>query len=117
MPKTVHRLLEKDVNKLVGVCRNCGNVSLRVKGNGVRCDVGRRHQTGARRSRAQYRGVFTTLKEWTCRVCYVKDTDMRFFDVDHVDSDHNNNSENNLQLLCPSCHRRKTITLWDSWKK
>jgi len=25
-------------------------------------------------------------------------------EVDHIDGDSNNNSENNLRLLCPNCH-------------
>lgn len=30
-------------------------------------------------------------------------------DVDHIDANHNNNSEDNLQTLCANCHRLKTF--------
>ena len=30
------------------------------------------------------------------------------YHVDHIDSDRNNNSEDNCQLLCPCCHAVKT---------
>ena len=29
-------------------------------------------------------------------------------DVDHIDSDHNNNDPSNLRTLCANCHRLKT---------
>ena len=30
------------------------------------------------------------------------------FHIDHIDNNHNNNDDSNLQLLCPSCHGKKT---------
>ena len=30
------------------------------------------------------------------------------YEVDHIDSNHNNNDVNNLQVLCVWCHRKKT---------
>lgn len=29
-------------------------------------------------------------------------------DIDHIDGNHNNNDESNLQTLCANCHRLKT---------
>ena len=34
-------------------------------------------------------------------------------DVDHIDGNHNNDEEVNLQTLCANCHRLKTyVQLW-----
>ena len=29
-------------------------------------------------------------------------------DIDHIDGNHSNNDESNLQTLCANCHRLKT---------
>lgn len=29
-------------------------------------------------------------------------------DIDHIDGNHKNNTENNLRLLCPNCHALTT---------
>jgi hypothetical protein len=36
-------------------------------------------------------------------------------DIDHIDGNHKNNSENNLQTICANCHRLKTAQQL-SWK-
>lgn len=38
---------------------------------------------------------------WTAVNPYTKSIPL---EVDHIDGNSNNNSENNLQLLCPNCH-------------
>jgi len=48
---------------------------------------------------------------WKCR-CGIEHSDHRFFDLDHVIPKVRSGSNNisNLQILCPNCHRLKTIS-------
>ena len=39
---------------------------------------------------------------------YIFNNESNDFHIDHVDDNHNNNVDSNLQLLCPSCHTTKT---------
>jgi 5-methylcytosine-specific restriction endonuclease McrA len=58
---------------------------------------------------------------FTCRGCKVKNITPGFFDIDHIIPVRlsslkrgfhflKNSSKENLQVLCPNCHRLKTIT-------
>ncbi len=52
-----------------------------------------------------------------CEFCGFIPVNMCQLDVDHVDGNHNNNSQDNLQTLCANCHRLKTFTqLWEKKK-
>lgn len=48
---------------------------------------------------------------WDCSKCGLHSPDFRFFDVDHITprSKHGHGRRDNLQILCPNCHRSKTI--------
>jgi len=48
---------------------------------------------------------------WSCSKCGEASHDPRFFDLDHIQPRHKsgNGRRQNLQILCPNCHRRKTI--------
>ena len=53
---------------------------------------------------------------WTCQKCATYCGDHRFFDIDHILPRHKKGGSrrNNLQVLCPNCHRKKTlIDVWD----
>lgn len=49
---------------------------------------------------------------WKCSVCLVEDKDFAFFDIHHKHprADGGCDTESNLQVLCPNCHRRETLT-------
>ncbi len=48
---------------------------------------------------------------WTCQKCHCYSADPRFFDIDHIipRSKKGHGKRSNLQVICPNCHRRKTI--------
>lgn len=44
-----------------------------------------------------------------CNHCKMKSELLGFFDLDHINGNPLDNSFKNFQLLCPNCHRIKTI--------
>src|SRR4051812_70836 len=56
---------------------------------------------------ASYRSHALRVQDNRCNTCgYSKD--IRMLDIDHIDSDRQNNSIENLQVLCVWCHALKT---------
>ena len=53
-------------------------------------------------------GTYTTFKKDYCELCGFKAIHRVQLDVDHIDGNHMNNDESNLQTLCANCHRLKT---------
>lgn len=43
-----------------------------------------------------------------CEICGFIAIHSCQLDIDHIDGNHKNNSENNLQTICANCHRLKT---------
>lgn len=43
-----------------------------------------------------------------CEICGFVAEHSCQLDIDHIDGNHKNNSENNLQTICANCHRLKT---------
>lgn len=54
---------------------------------------------------------YQKFKKDICESCNFKPVDKCQLDVDHIDGNHNNNDESNLQTLCANCHRLKTFNL------
>ncbi|AGY48466.1 HNH endonuclease [Bacillus phage Spock] len=48
------------------------------------------------------------ITELTCDTCGFKAEHRCQLDVDHIDGNHDNNEQSNLQVLCSNCHRLKT---------
>ena len=55
-----------------------------------------------------YRMKFLLKREMKCTMCGFEAKHRIQMDVDHIDGNHMNNEESNLQLLCANCHRLKT---------
>jgi len=47
-----------------------------------------------------------------CAICGWKD-DERILEVHHISNSHNNNSLDNLIILCPTCHKKLTLDLYE----
>ncbi len=58
------------------------------------------------------------LLKWTCNHCDRESDNPSFFDVDHVLAMSKNGSSDisNLEILCPSCHREKSLREGDMAK-
>ena len=61
-----------------------------------------------------------------CQKCGLFDEDISFFDIDHIIPNKNPRKRwfklepedrNNLQVLCPNCHRRKTLSSKDFFNR
>jgi len=106
-----------DKESMTGVCSNCGPVRTVLTGGAYRCKIARMISAhGKYRHGKVYRRWFLeTSKELNvCVSCGVKNEDKRFFDVNHIDGDSDNNGLENLQVLCPNCHRLETIYQWNN---
>ena len=51
---------------------------------------------------------YRSHKKSECELCGFKPVHPCQLDVDHIDGNHDNNNESNLQTLCANCHRLKT---------
>lgn len=119
MGKWQHRLKNRDIEKQIADCLFCGDRVRIVKskvGTKIRwkCRLSRRVQAGGNRKEQwkHRKFFFNAIKR--CETCAFEVDDFRFFDVHHKDGNHKNNEFENLQLLCPNCHRLETI---ETWKK
>jgi 5-methylcytosine-specific restriction endonuclease McrA len=46
---------------------------------------------------------------YTCQKCRLKSSHPSFLEMDHKDGNNKNNDPGNLWMLCPNCHKLKTI--------
>ena len=58
-----------------------------------------------------YRQIAFDLYKHECAVCGYNE-ELRILEVHHKDEDHNNNDPSNLCILCPNCHRKITLHLF-----
>lgn len=57
-----------------------------------------------------YKRPYRKHKDDHCHICgFVAENQIQL-DIDHIDGNHENNDESNLQTLCANCHRLKTFT-------
>ena len=62
-----------------------------------------------------YRQTALNLYEHKCAVCGY-DEDPRILETHHIDENHNNNDPSNLCLLCPNCHKKISLHLYNLTK-
>lgn len=100
MGKWIHRLENINTKDRQAICLNCGIVRI-IKADKVwRCLIAFRFYSDPR---------YRRNKKKICEKCGFIPQHKCQLDVDHIDGNHNNNSENNLQTLCANCHRLKTF--------
>lgn len=61
---------------------------------------------------ANYRQRAFNTYEHKCAVCGYNE-DERILEVHHIDEDRSNNNINNLCILCPNCHKKITLHLYE----
>lgn len=63
-----------------------------------------------RRRQAHKKGIriLTDQRKGYCECCGFVAENICQLDLDHIDGNHYNNSQDNLQTLCANCHRLKT---------
>lgn len=54
--------------------------------------------------------IIAGIKQAQCEICFIKDWQREpvVLELDHIDSDHDNNELINLQIICPNCHAQVT---------
>lgn len=93
-----------------GLCLECG--VKKQQSQGKRKDgtkIYKKFCTGC--ANAKYRPAYKykALERKVCACCGFIPTHACQMDVDHIDGNHSNNEERNLQVLCANCHRLKTF--------
>lgn len=70
MAKTIHRLLEKNVETMTGICSHCGSVDLRKNKSGVICAISKWESNRRNKMKTKY-GHMTgvTEKPVQCQIC------------------------------------------------
>lgn len=119
MGKWIYR--KQEPPNVRGLCVKCGNNPQKSKGNGKYkpicspCDK-RVNESKSRNKRIEkYKRPYITFKKNSCERCGFIPEHSCQLDVDHIDGNHKNNEESNLQTLCANCHRLKTYQKQD-WK-
>ena len=68
----------------------------------------KRLESGKDQNKKTRKSILERYK-YTCQICGLKNRLESFMDMDHKDGNRFNNEESNLWILCPNCHRIKTI--------
>lgn len=63
-----------------------------------------------------YRVKILERDGYKCCLCKLKNENSFFFDIDHINGNNRDNRMENLQTLCPNCHRLKTFSNGDNLK-
>lgn len=96
------------MSKVQSVCANdgCENLTTyKSRGNySTRCSTCLKTKNGT-----QHRTAHGRKKKKHCELCDFKALHPSQLDVDHIDGDHSNWDQDNLQTLCANCHRLKTF--------
>jgi len=102
--KTQGNCLICDKNKQMRKSEFSANGQEQYRGICQTCNDSRRDYS--KREGSKY--IYRQHKKCSCKKCGFIPEHQCQLDVDHIDGNHNNNEESNLQTLCSNCHRLKT---------
>lgn len=108
-----HKLTDIDPTNRSAVCAVCGITKIRSKGNGGwRCYKSGQNFDFSRLKKYKYprRRYRLKLKE-KCERCGFIPENICQLDIHHLDGNHKNNKDSNLQTLCACCHRYITMLI------
>lgn len=120
-----HRLSNVDLTARTAICSICGPVKIKAKGRGTRTCYNKFREnkrawyktdggkTYVRRHAVSYRKFVKPV----CEICGFKAFDVCLMDGHHKDGNRKNNSVDNIQSLCPMCHRMLHLGLTDGLSK
>ena len=94
--------MESNKTGLFYCSKNCGNLHK----NKIREESGEWDNSG------NYRKKALKTYEHKCAICGYKE-DTRILEVHHIDEDRENNKLSNLIILCPNCHKKLTLHLYE----
>jgi hypothetical protein len=96
------------------ICKTCGKNPVRIKGKlkdrsdryGTECYSCHKKRYGQITGTHRYKNrKYLLYKKDYCELCGFIAIDHCQLDVHHLDGNHNNNEESNLQTVCANCHR------------
>ena len=88
-----------------GLC-DCGNVQQSKGRDAKGLQLFDRYCTSCAR---KLRIDLIDKKPMVCEICNFRASNSAQIDRDHIDGNHKNNDEKNIQFICANCHRLKTI--------
>ena len=118
-----------NANRKTGIIANCSWCGKEVYRKKSRVDInktgyfycsiqcGNLHKNSIRRESGEwdktsnYRKLAFSTKNHECAICGY-DEEKRILEVHHIDENRDNNSEDNLIILCPNCHRKITLYIF-----
>lgn len=106
---------KKEPSNVRGICVLCNKNPQKSKGNGkykAMCSYCLKKIYEDKESRnkktQEYKRPYTKFKKDKCELCGFIPEHPCQLDVDHINGNHKDNGESNLQTLCANCHRLKT---------
>lgn len=98
-------------------CMWCGNVYTPNRKDKMFCSdlcykrhgkKHKKHSNGNKENQKLYKRPYIKHKKLCCEMCGFIPTHPCQLDIHHIDGNHFNNVEDNLQTLCANCHRLET---------
>ena len=111
------RFRKTEPSNVRGLCVLCNKNPQKSKGGGkfaplcYPCNKREYENMDAHRERTRrYKSPYVDFKKEVCELCGFIPKHACKLDVDHINGNHKDNREENLQTLCANCHRLKTFT-------